>query len=323
MKLSRPQLGLVLLIAIIAAIFGIYKYFFAPKPYLRLLSSPKADTCFTNKPITITWMSGYKGKISVSFVSDTNKNAVLREIAQVENNPNKETSFEWKASNLKNLENQKGYIRIVGASTVFSESSFVIVTPIIVAPKLPEKSSGIAVFPEFSSDGKTITLRVEDSLTGNPLRGTVFRKNGHLRLGKTDVALNNILINIAPDRQDCTGKDISASDQVCTKTVFTYTFSTEEIEIVVPTYKTWNSKPVQTVYSNDQSGLNCKCDTAQIKNIMLRATRVFRLKENIQPVPEKMERIKLEKVENFRVSPTLMEKLERINEFKKIEKENN
>lgn len=128
MELSRKQIGFIFLVAILVAIFGIYKLFFIHKPQLKLIYPDKnvSDLSTGDKPLAVIWNhEDYDGEVNIYFVDSTKKNIIKTLVTSYQNNPSQDNSQAWQKSELTEILNRKGFIKIESDyQTVYSSEAF-------------------------------------------------------------------------------------------------------------------------------------------------------------------------------------------------------
>jgi Tectonin domain len=129
MELSRKQIGFAFLVGILIVIFGVYKIIFEHKPQLKLTVIPNSiDTSTRDTVLLISWNhEDYDGTIDIYFVDSTKKNIIKTLLSSYQNKPSQDDNHSWSKSELREIVNKKGFIRIKSKyQTVDSPEAFTI-----------------------------------------------------------------------------------------------------------------------------------------------------------------------------------------------------
>ncbi len=141
MDLSREQLGVATIIAIVLSVFGVYHFCFPHKAALIMIEPREItkDTIYVNSSVLIQWdYQDYKDNLSIYFVSESDRSTIIYTIiTDFKNKPNEINSYNWVIPDIGKIQGKRGFIKIVGEKTVFSDKAFSVLPPQTVSKIIP------------------------------------------------------------------------------------------------------------------------------------------------------------------------------------------
>jgi hypothetical protein len=277
MQPSRKQLGFILLLVIIGAIFGIYKLFLVPKPQLimkyPLLNSETNVVLKEKEYFPIMWNhEDYKGNVDIYFMDSTKKNVIQKLSEGTPNVPNEDNQLPLGVSQLTQVLNKKGYIKIESAvQTVYSAKAIIITTAESFINS--QKKKNLSAMCSFNGERTFLTILTLDTTlsSGELPRGSIWLNNKLIGFTNTKISNSELKIVSKEVTNACSGKDIAGND--CSKNRPFIQCQTENVIIKCPGYNDLLFTPVRTFEPIDDNP-NCNCITNLKLELMILDNRV-------------------------------------------------